>query len=93
VLFAAETSEEAVRRGYDYIAGLGPDVTMYAMAMDIFMTIDGQRFEAILVEAAERGKPFGLQFAQRYHPRTGDMEFETIGNPAYIGQTEQRLGG
>src|SRR5689334_4623427 len=64
VLFAAETTEEAIRRGYGYIAGLGEDVVMYALAMDIFMTIDGQRYEAILVEAGERGKPFALQFAQ-----------------------------
>lgn len=91
--FATGRLELSATRAGEYVAALGPDISKYAMAVDGVMTVDGQTFEAIVVEGGERGKGFALQFAQRYRPLDGASPLEKIGNPAYLGQVEQRLTG
>ncbi|HEX3054236.1 MAG TPA: hypothetical protein VHP83_26510 [Aggregatilineaceae bacterium] len=85
--FAAETLEEGVSRALEFVATLPPTVKAYAVAFDGYITIDHEQFDAVIVEAGERGKEFSFTFAQRYMP----TDFQTIGNPVYLGQTAQRL--
>jgi hypothetical protein len=60
-----------------------------AVAFDGFLTVDGRRTEAVLVEAYERGAE-GLVLAQRYEwrGRGRRRRFEAIGNPAVVGATQ-----
>lgn len=91
--FATDRLEHSASRAGEFVAALGGDVTMYAMVVDGYMSADGRKFDAILVEGGERGKPFALQFAQRYELETIEGPLEKIGNPAYLGQVTQRLTG
>jgi hypothetical protein len=91
--FATDRLEHSAARAQEFVAALGADISMYAIALDGYFTVDGEKFDAILVEGGERGKPFALQFAQRYRLETDEGPLEKIGNPAYLGQIEQRLRG
>ena len=50
----------------------------------VSVTLSGQRTDAIMVDAAERGNLQSYIFAQRYRPRRFMQEFEKIGNPAFV---------
>lgn len=52
------------------------DVAMYAFALDGYLTIDGQKSDAILVEASREGRDRALVFAQPYAVR-GDTAVAT----------------
>jgi hypothetical protein len=66
-----------------------PGLERAAVAFDGFLTVDGRRAEAVLVEAYERGAD-GLVLAQRYEwqGRGRRRRFESIGNPAAVGTTQ-----
>jgi len=91
--FSTDRLEHSAARAGEFVAALGGDATMYAMVVDGYIMVDGAKFDAILVEGGERGKPFALQFAQRYELETAEGPLEKIGNPAYLGQATQRLTG
>ena len=73
------------------IAAFPPSVTAYAIAYDGFLTVQGTKFDAILVEASERGRPVGVRMAQRYTPKKLLRSFQTVGNPALLGECETLL--
>ena len=92
--FASDTLEEsqvAMRRA---VAELD-NATAYATAYDGYMNFEGIKWDAVLSEAAERGAPSGVFFAQRYQPKKGLFgKFKAVGNAALIPDREgQPLGG
>jgi len=89
--YAAEMLEDCERQARDAVASLPASVTAYAFAYDGFITVQGTKFDAILVEASERGRPAGVQMAQRYIPKDGSRDFQTVGNPALLGECEGTL--
>lgn len=90
--FAAEQLEEAVARARAFVAQASLETSFYAIAHDGYITVEGQKFDAILVEGGERGTPKALLFAQRYAPKKGFFgKFKTLGNAAFIGEAENRL--
>jgi hypothetical protein len=48
----------------------------------------GQRTEALIVEAYERGKAFGLRFAQRYRMADATLPFARLGTLTYLGRLD-----
>ena len=89
--FAAERLEEGQQRARDAVAASSPSITAYALAYDGFITIQGTKFDAILVEASERDRPLGVRMAQRYTPKKFLRSFQTVGNPALLGECETLL--
>jgi hypothetical protein len=89
--FATELLEEGQQRAREAIAALPPTATAYAMAYDGYITVQGTKFDAILVEASERGRPAGVRMAQRYTPKKFLRSFQTVGNPALLGECETLL--
>jgi hypothetical protein len=89
--FAAELLEDAQQRAREFIHAFPPSVTAYALAYDGYLTFQGTKFDAILVEASERGRPAGVRMAQRYIPKEQSRDFETVGNPALLGECEGML--
>jgi hypothetical protein len=89
--YAAEMLEDCERQAREAVASLPPSVTAYAFAYDGFITVQGTKFDAILVEASERGRPAGVRMAQRYTPKAGSRDFQPIGNPALLGECEGML--
>jgi len=86
--FATERVEEGQHRAREAIAALPPSATTYALAYDGFITVQDTKFDAILVEASERGRPAGVRMAQRYTPKKFLRSFQTVGNPALLGECE-----
>src|SRR5258706_8641614 len=82
--YAAERLEDCERQAREAVATLPPSVTAYALAYDGFITVQGTKFDAILVEASERGRPAGVRMAQRYIPKEHPRDFQTVGNPALL---------
>ena len=90
--FALEQLEEAVGKAREFVDKAPPEVTFYAIAHDGYLAVEGVKSDAILVEGGERGTSKALLFAQRYEPKKGFFsKFTTIGNAAFIGETENRL--
>jgi hypothetical protein len=86
--FATERLEEGQQRAREAVAALPPSATAYALAYDGYITVQGTKFDAILVEASERGRPAGVRMAQRYTPKKFLRSFQTVGNPALLGECE-----
>ena len=93
--FAADRLEKGVELAKKSIDDQRQHLKMYAIAWDGYITVDGQKWDGILVEAGEEGKETGLLFCQRY-VRKGKSWFtrgknERFGNPALIGHPQSRL--
>ncbi len=87
--FVTERLEDGPEQAREAIAASPANVTAYALAYDGYITVEGTKFDAILVEASERDRPAGVRMAQRY-----TMEkriFQTVGNPALLGECETLL--
>ena len=89
--FVAERLEDSLQKAREDIAAFPPSVTAYAIAYDGFLTVQGTKFDVILVEASERGRPAGVRMAQRYTPKKLLRNFQTVGNPALLGECETLL--
>lgn len=77
----------ALERAQTMLANADDDLLGYALAYDATITVEETDFDAVLVEAGERGKQNGWRFAQRYLPRTQTAMHSPIGELAYLGQT------
>lgn len=84
--FAAETLEEAHAQARRH-AGAS-DADRVAVAYDGYLTVAGERSDAVFVEAQERGSDSSVVFAQRYRPGGRLRGFDTIGNAAFAGGGE-----
>ena len=89
--FATERLEEGQQRAREAVAALPQSATAYALAYDGYITVQGTKFDAILVEASERGRPAGVRMAQRYTRKKFLRSFQTVGNPALLGECETLL--
>jgi hypothetical protein len=81
--FAAETLEEGQANAREHVRA-ARDAVRVAIAYDGYLTVEGERSDAVFVEAQERGRPLGVVLAQRYRPGGRLRKFATIGNPALV---------
>jgi hypothetical protein len=56
-----------------------------AIAVDGYLSVEGDRSDAILVEAQQRGMTTCIVLAQRYKPADRLSPFERVGNAAFVG--------
>lgn len=70
---------ETLQAARDYLATAEPGTTAITLAYDGYTTYEGERTEAVFVEAHQLDLDRALVFAQRY-VRT-DGELEPLGNP------------
>jgi hypothetical protein len=80
--------EKGIEMAKGSIADLPPRIEYYAVTYDGYITVNREKTDAIIVNAGERGKGFGLYVIQRYRPATDDLPLERIGNPTYITKVE-----
>ena len=80
--------EEGQRLARSHVAST-PDVSRAAVAWDGYLTVEGQRTDAVFVEASEVGESRSVLFAQRYGA-SGRLRkrLERIGNAAVVGEGE-----
>ena len=93
--YAAELLEESLQAAQDSIFP-DPDKSMYAIAWDGFVTMDGRKWDAILVEAGTADEPDGVLLAQRYEAKTVGLLSKkhrnvAVGDPIHIGSVSSRL--
>ena len=89
--YMADRLEESVAQAQFAVSRLASDVTAYAIAHDGYITMEGTKYDAILVEASERGRAGAVIMAQRYVPKTEQQSFQRVGNPALLPEKESRL--
>ena len=85
--FASERLEEGQAHARAHVRSAG-DAVRVAITYDGFVTLEGERSDAILVEAQERNRPASVILAQRYRPGGRLRRFSTIGNAAFLGDGE-----
>ena len=92
--FALERLEDGFEQAKASVTPSSP-LSMYAIVWDGFITLEGQKWDAILVEAGERRIQYGVLLCQRYvHVEKSpslDGPCERIGNPALVGKPQSRL--
>lgn len=95
--YVKSTLEDSVQAAKDSITSEGANTTtMYAIAWDGFITVEGQKWDAILVEAGEVASEFGVLMAQRYTvAKTGLLrrtkKAQRVGNAALVEHPASRL--
>ncbi len=84
--FVAEPYEKAVGEARAAIKKMPPKSNLYVLAYDGFITVEGKKYDAIIVHGAERGKGNAYLLAQRYLSARNGKPLEPIGNSAFIGR-------
>jgi hypothetical protein len=84
--FGAQPYEQAVAEARAAVARLSPQVTRYALAYDGYLTQQGTKADAVIVQGAERNAGMAYLLAQRYVPKAAGQQMETVGNAAYLGR-------
>jgi hypothetical protein len=82
--FAAERLEEGLAYARAF-AREADDAQRVAVVYDGYLTLAGERSDAVYVEAQERGAETAVVLAQRYRPAGRFKKFATIGNPGLLG--------
>ena len=90
--FVTERIEDGLTKAQKAASTLDTTINQYAIVYDGYITIESTKYDAIFVEAAERGVQTGFRFAQRYSSKKGlPSRFKTIGNAVFLGEAEQRF--
>lgn len=90
--FITERIEQGVERAKQFVDEKRGTIERYAFAWDGFVTIEGRKWDAILVEAGDRFQDNGYLMCQRYD-RKGLIRKKNVpvGNVALIGTPASRI--
>ena len=90
--FALDLLEQGLEAARTHVRLEKVNIQAYAIAWDGFVTIDGKKWDCVLVEAGEQSNDQGVLLAQRYEKR-GFFRKKNIpvGNPALIEHPVSRL--
>jgi hypothetical protein len=90
--FVTERLEQGVERAKQFVDESKDAIDRYAVAWDGFITLEGKKWDAILVEAGDRFQETGYLMCQRYE-RKGFIRKRNVpvGNPALIGKPLSRI--
>jgi len=91
--FVAEPYEMAVAEARMAASKLSRQSSIYALAYDGFVTIGGDKYDAIIVHGAERGNGKAYLLAQRYVPAKDGKSLEVLGNPVLVGREDALFNG
>ena len=80
--FAGDTPEYANKMFENTITEEKPDFLVFAS--DSYLTIDGIKYDAVLLKAYDRKDSEIYIVGQRFKPKTDKEDFEQIGNPAFL---------
>ena len=93
--YAVEHLEQGLQQAQQSIAP-NPDLSMYAIVWDGFATVEGRKWDAILVEVGETGQPQGAIYAQCYEAKeqgffSKKLRNVAVGKPQLVGSVASRL--
>ena len=84
--FVEGTFEDSVALVRAHVAKLPAEAKLVALAFDGFITVQGIRSEAVIVQAQRRGTSRSANYAQRYQRDGGSIA--AVGNAAHLGDGE-----
>jgi len=92
--YVGEYLEEMLQAAQNSVAP-SQNVSMYAIAWDGFITIDGRKWDAVLVEAGEAAAAEGVIMAQRYEVKETGLKRRNVavGSPLEAASVPSRLWG
>jgi hypothetical protein len=95
--FVTEELSDGVKQAQKFVEQNRASIRMYAIASDGYITVEGKKWDAILVEAGDSASPIGVVFCQRYQATKKGLfrkaKCERVGNPALISHPPSRLVG
>lgn len=81
--FAGDGPDYANRMWEKTLSEEKPDYAIYAS--DSYLTIEGVRYDAVLLKAYDRRDPVIYLLGQRFRPKSSSEEFRQLGNPGFLG--------
>ena len=84
--FVSETLKEGREQAKQHASSSEAD--RVAVVYDGYLTAEGERSDAVFVEAQERGTESSVIFAQHYRAGSRLRKFSTIGNAVFSGRAE-----
>jgi hypothetical protein len=90
-VLGCEDFDKSTQAAKKIIARLQDSLVAYAYAYDGYLTLEGERHDAIFVEAVERAQDHVFVFAQRYRPKGFFRPAKAIGNPDLLMTAESQL--
>lgn len=84
--------ERGVQMARDHVAQKGGDTAAYCIVWSGYVTLEGQRTDALLIEAAERDSEKAVLMALCYRPAKGEAPFEEIGAVRLLEHSDNLLG-
>lgn len=93
--FVCDRIEEGIGKAKAFVEEHYNDITMYAVAWDGYITLEGKRWDAIFVEAGMSDRSSGYLLCQRYETRKKLLRKKNVavGNPALVGTPPSRIYG
>jgi hypothetical protein len=93
--FVCDRIEEGIDRAKAFVEEHYNEISMYAVAWDGYITLEGKKWDAIFVEAGMRDRFTGYLLCQRYKTRKKLFRKENVaeGNPALVGNPPSRIYG
>ena len=91
IILPGRTLEEITKMARAAINTLPETSSTYAFAYDGYLTLDGERTDAMFVEAGERGGDGPFVFAQRYRPKRFLRPAKAVGKPKLLVANKPRL--
>ncbi len=85
--FVADTYPDSVLLAKNAVKQLPENVCRYAVAFDTTLTINNKKYDAIVVESANRLDNVGYIYIQKYRGRGFFSKFRTIDKPLYCDTT------
>ena len=91
--YIADRIEVGVEEGKKAIESMKEEILRYAFAYDGYLTLEGQRWDALFVEAGDKVAATGVLICQRYTRKKGLFKkgIEPFGNPALVGKPSSRI--
>ena len=86
--FLSDRVEDGVAAAKTSIKNLDPIPEFAAITYDGYVTVENEKYDAVIVEGYDRKDLDGHIFAQRYIPVRNGTAFQTPGNTIYLGVTE-----
>jgi len=89
--FNESSISASIQRAQQTLQTADRDTLAYALVYDATITVEENQSDAIMIEAGERGKAYGLRFAQRYRPARALQPVQPIDKLALLGEAGQYL--
>jgi hypothetical protein len=90
--YAAERLEECEAQAKKSVEEMKASIVRYALAWDGFVTIDGKKWDALLIEAGDKVGASGILLCQRYQKKVFFWKgVEPVGNPGLLEKPPSRI--